>query len=155
MRRQGRQVSMRVARGSASWLDREAWRAAVYGVAKSRRPHGLQPSRLLYPWDFPGKSTGVGCHRDPEAAHHSSPAGIPSSPLSRSYRAPPSDVPRGLSVPGLPSVPLQPCPAINRAGALVQRELTGHPEGQGPPRGSLQARSLQLIHPLEVSPDPQ
>ena len=24
--------------------------------------HGLQPSRLLHPWDFPGKSTGVGCH---------------------------------------------------------------------------------------------
>ena len=33
--------------------------------AKSRptlRPHGLQPTRLLCPWDFPGKSTGVGCH---------------------------------------------------------------------------------------------
>ena len=27
-----------------------------------QRPHGLQPSRLLHPWDFPGKSTGVGCH---------------------------------------------------------------------------------------------
>ena len=26
------------------------------------RPHGLQPTRLLHPWDFPGKSTGVGCH---------------------------------------------------------------------------------------------
>ena len=25
-------------------------------------PHGLQPTRLLWPWDFPGKSTGVGCH---------------------------------------------------------------------------------------------
>ena len=25
-------------------------------------PHGLQPTRLLCPWDFPGKSTGVGCH---------------------------------------------------------------------------------------------
>ena len=24
--------------------------------------HGLQPSRLLHPWDFLGKSTGVGCH---------------------------------------------------------------------------------------------
>ena len=30
-------------------------------VAQSR-PHGLQPTRLLRPWDFPGKSTGVGCH---------------------------------------------------------------------------------------------
>ena len=26
------------------------------------RPHGLQPTRLLSPWDSPGKSTGVGCH---------------------------------------------------------------------------------------------
>ena len=26
------------------------------------RPRGLQPPRLLRPWDFPGKSTGVGCH---------------------------------------------------------------------------------------------
>ena len=23
---------------------------------------GLQPTRLLCPWDFPGKNTGVGCH---------------------------------------------------------------------------------------------
>ena len=26
------------------------------------RPHGLQPIRLSRPWDFPAKSTGVGCH---------------------------------------------------------------------------------------------
>ena len=26
------------------------------------QPHRLQPARLLYPWDFPGKNTGVGCH---------------------------------------------------------------------------------------------
>ena len=25
-------------------------------------PYGLQPSKLLRPWDFPGKSSGVGCH---------------------------------------------------------------------------------------------
>ena len=25
-------------------------------------PHGLQPAKLLCPWDFPGKNTGVGCH---------------------------------------------------------------------------------------------
>ena len=28
----------------------------------SVRPHGLQPTRLLRPWGFPGKSTEVGCH---------------------------------------------------------------------------------------------
>ena len=31
-------------------------------VSDSQGPHGLQPTRLLHPWDFPGKSTGVGCH---------------------------------------------------------------------------------------------
>ena len=25
-------------------------------------PRGLKPTRLLCPWDFPGKITGVGCH---------------------------------------------------------------------------------------------
>ena len=31
-------------------------------MSDPQRPHGLQPTRLLRPWDFPGKSTGVGCH---------------------------------------------------------------------------------------------
>ena len=31
-------------------------------MSDPQRPHGLQPSRLLRPWDFPGKSTGVGYH---------------------------------------------------------------------------------------------
>ena len=31
-------------------------------MSDSSQPHGLQPTRLLRPWDFPGKSTGVGCH---------------------------------------------------------------------------------------------
>ena len=26
------------------------------------RPRGLWPTRLLCPWDSPGKNTGVGCH---------------------------------------------------------------------------------------------
>ena len=32
-------------------------------VSDSLWPHGLQPTSLLHPWDLPGKSTGVGCHR--------------------------------------------------------------------------------------------
>ena len=31
-------------------------------VSDSVRPHRRQPTRLLRPWDSPGKSTGVGCH---------------------------------------------------------------------------------------------
>ena len=26
------------------------------------QPPGLQPARFLYPWDFPDKKTGLGCH---------------------------------------------------------------------------------------------
>ena len=36
------------------------WSRSV--VSDSLQPHGLLPTRLLRPWDFPGKSTGVGCH---------------------------------------------------------------------------------------------
>ena len=39
-----------------------AWKWSHSVVSDPQRPHGLQPSRLLRPWDFPGKSTGVGCH---------------------------------------------------------------------------------------------
>ena len=31
-------------------------------MSDSSPPHGLQPTRLFRPWDFPGKSTRVGCH---------------------------------------------------------------------------------------------
>ena len=31
-------------------------------VSDSLWPKGLQPARLLWPWDSPGKNTGVGCH---------------------------------------------------------------------------------------------
>ena len=31
-------------------------------VSDSLWPHGLGPVRLLCPWNFPGKNTGVGCH---------------------------------------------------------------------------------------------
>ena len=31
-------------------------------MSDSVQPYGLQPARLLCPWDSPGKNTGVGCH---------------------------------------------------------------------------------------------
>ena len=40
----------------------EKWKWSRLVVFDSLWPHGLQPTRLLCPWDFPGKSTGVGCH---------------------------------------------------------------------------------------------
>ena len=38
--------------------EKGKWSRSV--VSNSLRSHGLQPTRLLHPWDFPGKSTGVG-----------------------------------------------------------------------------------------------
>ena len=40
----------------------EKWKWSHSVMSDSSRPHGLQPTRLLHPWDFPGESTGVGCH---------------------------------------------------------------------------------------------
>ena len=31
-------------------------------MSNSLRPHGLLPTTLLYPWDSPGKNTGMGSH---------------------------------------------------------------------------------------------
>ena len=42
--------------------ESEKWKWSCTVVSDSSRRHGLQPTRLLHPWDFPGKSTGVGCH---------------------------------------------------------------------------------------------
>ena len=42
--------------------ESEKWKWSCSVLSNSSWPHGLQPTRLLHPWDFPGKSTGVGCH---------------------------------------------------------------------------------------------
>ena len=52
-----------------SWLpfpspmhESEKWKWSHSVVSDPQQPHGLQPTRLLRPWDFPGKSSRVGCH---------------------------------------------------------------------------------------------
>ena len=42
--------------------ESEKWKWSHSVVSNSQWPHRLQPTRLLRPWDFLGKSTGVGCH---------------------------------------------------------------------------------------------
>ena len=42
--------------------ESEKWKWNFSVMSDTSRPHGLQPTRLLCPWDFPGKGTGVGCH---------------------------------------------------------------------------------------------
>ena len=42
--------------------ESEKWKGSRSVLSNSYRPHGLRPTRFLRPGDFPGKSTGVGCH---------------------------------------------------------------------------------------------
>ena len=42
--------------------ESEKWKWSCSVVSNSLQPHGLQPTRLLRPWGFSGKSTGAGCH---------------------------------------------------------------------------------------------
>ena len=42
--------------------ESEKWKWSHSVMSNSSQPHGLQPTRPLCPWDFPGKSTRVGCH---------------------------------------------------------------------------------------------
>ena len=43
-----------------SWKWKWQWNCSV--LSDSLLPHERKPTRLLCPWDFPGKNTGVGCH---------------------------------------------------------------------------------------------
>ena len=45
---------------SSAWK----WKLKVKspGHVRLLQPHRRQPTRLIHPWGFPGKSTGVGCH---------------------------------------------------------------------------------------------
>ena len=43
-------------------LDDWKWKWSCSVMSDSLRSHGLLSPRLLCPRDFPGKSTGVGCH---------------------------------------------------------------------------------------------
>ena len=53
---------------SSSWFEkldtvsRSVCITAVEWLSRVLPPHGLLPARLLCPWEFPGKNTGVGCH---------------------------------------------------------------------------------------------
>ena len=42
--------------------ESEKWKWSCSVASNPQRPHRLQPTRLLRPWEFSGKSTGVACH---------------------------------------------------------------------------------------------
>ena len=44
-------------------LEAESYQDTAHSVVSdSLQPHGLYLARLLSPWNFPGKNTGLGCH---------------------------------------------------------------------------------------------
>ena len=57
---EGHSIPMSYARHSLGGFCEGIW-CACSVVSNSLPPHGLQPSRLLYPWNFPGKNTAVNC----------------------------------------------------------------------------------------------
>ena len=44
------------------WDPAWKWKWSHSVVSDTFQPHVLWPTRLLHPWDFPGKNTGVACH---------------------------------------------------------------------------------------------
>ena len=65
-------------------------------MSNSVQPHRRQPSRLLRPWDSPGKNTGVGCHFLLQCMKMKSESEVTQScltlatPWTAAYQAPPS-----------------------------------------------------------------
>src|SRR5574339_48539 len=61
-------------------------------MSNSVRPHRWQPTRLLRPWDSPGKNTGVGCHFLLQSMKEKSLSRVRllGTPWTGAYQAPPS-----------------------------------------------------------------
>ena len=59
-----------------SFSNAGKWKVKVKSLSRvwPSATHGLQPTRILRPWDFPGKSTGVGCHCLLHILRHCSPS---------------------------------------------------------------------------------
>ena len=86
--------------------ESEKWKWSRSVVSNSSRPHGLQPTRLLCPRDFPGKSTGVGCQKDSNNCNNSG---------------------TSLAVPWLrPHLPVQGLQVCSLAGYLRERAMAPH-----------------------------
>ena len=114
-------------------------------TSDSLQPHGLEPTRLLCLWNFPGKNTGVDCHfllqGDP-----------PNAEIKLVYPA--------LQVDSLPSEPpgkpmlrkvkvAQSCPTLcDSMDYMVHGILQGILPTQGPNPGLLRCRQIlyQLSH---------
>ena len=80
------------------------WKWSRSVMSDSVRPHRWQPTRLPYPWDSPGKNTGVGCHFLLQWVKVKSLSRVRllATPLTTAYQAPPSmGFSRGSSIHGI------------------------------------------------------
>ena len=68
-------------------------------MSDSVQPHRRQPTRLLRPWDSPGKNTGVGCHFLLQCMKVKSESEVAQSCLTPSY--PVDCSPPGSSIHGI------------------------------------------------------
>ena len=93
-------------------------------MSDSLQPHGQEPSRLLCPWNFPGKNTGVGSHFLSRGS--SWPSDQPGSPAGLL-----------LAVAAAAAASLQSCPTLCDP-------IDGSPPGCPIP-GILQARTLEWV----------
>ena len=143
-------------------------------MSNSLLPNGLQPSRLLCPWDFPGRNTGVGYHSLLQGIFHT-PGIEPKFPMSSALagrfftymppgKPPPHlgrDVPQqnhlGTSCPSSRDPHIQPSPQVpipsrGRQGSGAQHTK---PEAQPLSWPSVWARACVPLHAaLPLGPDP-
>ena len=106
--------------------ESEKWKGSRSVVSDPQRSHGLQTSRLLHPWDFPGKITGVGCH----------------CLLRMSYLKPSKTHPK-ISVNVIPFIGLAAAKSVQACPTLCN-PIDGSPPGSPVP-GILQARTLEWV----------
>ena len=62
MRNNRKIPSARIEEGNENYVENFAAIAELLRCVQLLRLHGLLPARLLCPWDFLGKNTGVSCH---------------------------------------------------------------------------------------------
>ena len=69
--------------------ESEKWKWSLSVVSNPQRPHGLQPTSLLRPWDFPGRNTAAAAAKSLQSCPalcnptDGSPPGFPSLGFSR------------------------------------------------------------------------
>ena len=119
----------------------------------SLRPHGLQPTRLLCPWDFPGKDTRVVCHFLLQGIFptQESNQGLPQCRQTL-YHLSHQGSPKRLEWVAVPSPGDLPDPGIESWSPALQADsLPAEPRGKSKHTGEGSLSLLQGIFPTQES----